>query len=88
MNADDWYWLGPTGEMLSGWHDLEFFGRTDTYHFNEAHDGSFGKMHLGWQYLGDAWYWFKTGGEYPKGALVRSARVDGMWVDANGRWVA
>lgn len=39
-------------------------------------------MATGWFQVGDVWYWADV-----SGAMATSTRVDGYWVDADGKWV-
>lgn len=82
----DWYWVGANGEMFVGFHSLTFFGRTDTYWFNGKHDGSYGKMSKGAQFIEGSWYYFNVDSEYPAGAMLRNGWKNGAYYGADGRW--
>lgn len=85
-----WYWLDSSGAMVTGWLRL---GGTWYYL------GDSGAMATGWFQEGDVWYWADASGAMAhdrwlgdyyvtsSGAMATSARVDGYWVGADGKWV-
>lgn len=88
----DWYYLhstsdGTLGYMYTGWHWID--GRW--YYFNPVSDGTRGKALTGWQWIdGDQ---DGVAERYYLDPAVRGAMLedcvtpDGLWVDADGRWI-
>ncbi|NHM14075.1 N-acetylmuramoyl-L-alanine amidase family protein [Xiamenia xianingshaonis] len=76
----DWYYMGASGDMQSGW--LKDGG--EWYLLNTAHDGTFGKMLTGWQQDADGkWYYMDA-----SGAMASNAWVGRYWVNGSGVWTA
>ena len=47
-NSTDWFYFDPNGTMLYGWQWVrDMDGVTRLYYLHTAHDGNFGKCHLG-----------------------------------------
>ena len=69
-----WYFLDPDGRMKEGFDQIAL-GRSDDgwYYFNEKHDGSYGRMMTGWQYINGTWYYFNKAGKWPQGKMVANA---------------
>lgn len=57
----------------------------------------------GWRYINDNWYYFNTNGYmetgwkeidnsyyyfYKDGSMARNAKIDGLLLDSNGRWIS
>ena len=82
QDGNDWYFLGADGKMLDGLRNIDL-GRTDDglYYFNPKHDGTFGKVLTGWQWVDGYWYYFN-----PKhnGAFGRA--FDNGWNSIGGKY--
>ena len=68
----DWYYFNAEGYLISGWYEEN----GNKYYLHELHDGTFGHMYLGWNKIGDQWYYFNDNadkGVY--GALVEGVPV-------------
>ena len=85
-----WYYVDPkTGTLRSGW---PYLADGSQYFFSNKHDGSFGKMLTGWNWIDGNCYYFVTEADEREGKLIKdgttpdSYRVDkdGKWVDASG----
>ena len=58
------------------------------YYFSTKHDGSFGKMLTGWQWIYGAWYYFGTAADGREGVLFTNETTpDGYRVDKDGKWI-
>jgi putative LPXTG-motif protein cell wall anchor domain protein len=46
-------------------------------------------MVTGWKMINDKWYYFyeKTEGNMPKGAMAQNTVINGYRVDSNGAWI-
>ena len=65
------YYLNPTsGELVTGWIQINENGVLDYYYF--ANDGS---MLLGWNKIGDKWFYFYDG----KCLVNTFAEINGVW---------
>ena len=76
-----WYFVGPDGQMLEGFTEIAL-GRSDDgwYYFSPKHDGSYGHVMSGWQYI-DGWYYFNPKHNGSFGRMVTNNWVydDGVW---------
>lgn len=85
---DKWYYLNPqaganNGQMVTSW-----LKDTDNHWY--FLDPTSGEMYVGWNKIGEKWYYFatSTGNNYVKGALyVNTTTPDGYRVNTNGEWV-
>ena len=79
-----WHYLDPeSGKLCSGWQKTP---DGSWYFFNTAHDGRFGQMLSGWQWIEGYCYYFHPAGE-KSGALQLSGKTeDGYELDGQGRW--
>ena len=66
------WWKGPSGKW--------FF-------FHTAHDGSFGRLCTGWQWIDGYCYYFEDQDSAHLGELLTAGTKDGYSVDEDGRWV-
>ena len=66
------WWKGPSGKW--------FFFHTD-------HDGSFGRLCTGWQWIDGYCYYFEDQDSAHLGELLTAGTKDGYSVDEDGRWV-
>ena len=66
------WWKGPSGKW--------FF-------FHTAHDGSFGRLCTGWQWIDGYCYYFEDQDSAHLGELLTAGAKDGYSVDEDGRWV-
>ena len=66
------WWKGPSGKW--------FF-------FQTAHDGSFGRLCTGWQWIDGYCYYFEDQDSAHLGELLTAGAKDGYSVDEDGRWV-
>ena len=66
------WWKSPSGKW--------FF-------FHTAHDGSFGKLCTGWQWIDGYCYYFEDQDSAHLGELLTAGAKDGYSVDEDGRWV-
>lgn len=85
-----WYLFDAVGYMLDDWQSAG-----GSWYWL----GSSGAMATGWFQVGDVWYWADVSGAMAhdrwlgdyyvtsSGAMATSARVDGYWVGADGKWV-
>ena len=88
-----WYWLGDSGVMATGWQAIGGV----KYFFDDS-----GAMQIGWLNHGGAWYFFDDSGAMAtgwkwiggscyyfdgSGAMQTDKRIDGSYVDSDGRWV-
>ena len=81
-DAGVWYFVGSDGKMLEGFAEIDL-GRADDgwYYFNEKHDGTFGHMMTGWQYINGTWYYFN-----PKHDGTFGRMVTNDWIYDGGVW--
>ena len=79
-----WHYLDPeSGKLCSGWQKTP---DGSWYFLNTAHDGRFGQMLSGWQWIEGYCYYFHPAGE-KSGALQLSGKTeDGYELDGQGRW--
>ena len=88
-----WYFLGADGKMLSGFREIDL-GRSDDgwYYFNTKHDGSFGRVLSGWQYINGEWYYFNEKHDGTYGRMVTGDwAMDGKYwyfLGADGKMLA
>jgi len=80
-----WYLLKEdSGTLQSGWWKSPsgkwFFFHTD-------HDGSFGRLCTGWQWIDGYCYYFEDQDSAHLGELLTAGTKDGYSVDEDGRWV-
>ena len=59
LDGGVWYFLDPDGKMLEGLSQIDL-GRGDDgwYYFSEKHDGTYGHVMTGWQWIDGVWYYF------------------------------
>ena len=68
----DWYYFDSTGYLVSGWFDNNGM----RYYLHDVHDGTFGRMYIGWNNIGGQWYYFsESTTDGTLGALVADAQV-------------
>ena len=86
VSNKEWYYLDPaTGNLRSGWLRLS---DGTTYFLYTIHDGNFGKVVNGWNWIDGYCYYFETADNGQNGILKTNGRTaDGYLVDAAGRWV-
>ena len=86
VSNKEWYYLDPVTENLrSGWLRLS---DGTTYFLYTIHDGNFGKVVNGWNWIDGYCYYFETADNGQNGILKTNGRTaDGYLVDAAGRWV-
>ena len=86
VSNNEWFYLDPaTGNLRSGWLRLS---DGQTYFLYTIHDGNFGKVVNGWNWIDGYCYCFETGDNGQNGILKTNGRTaDGYLVDAAGRWV-
>ena len=86
VSNNEWYYLDPaTGNLRSGWLRLS---DGTTYFLYTIHDGNFGKLVTGWNWIDGYCYYFETADNGQNGILKTNGRTaDGYLVDAAGRWV-
>ncbi len=86
VSNNEWFYLDPaTGNLRSGWLRLS---DGQTYFLYTIHDGNFGKVVNGWNWIDGYCYYFETGDNGQNGILKTNGRTaDGYLVDAAGRWV-
>lgn len=86
VSNNEWFYLDPTtGNLRSGWLRLS---DGQTYFLYTIHDGNFGKLVNGWNWIDGYCYYFETGDNGQNGILKTNGRTaDGYLVDAAGRWV-
>ena len=75
--------------MRVGWFDDTDGNR---YYLSPAHDGTYGHMVVGYQYIDGCWYYFNNTSDGTRGALVRNgvtrtvgSNPAGLATDAEGR---
>ena len=80
-----WYLLKEdSGTLQSGWWKSP---SGKWFFFNTAHDGSFGKLCTGWQWIDGYCYYFEAQDSAHLGELLTVGTKDGYTVDEDGRWV-
>nr|WP_314633967.1 hypothetical protein [uncultured Oribacterium sp.] len=80
-----WYLLKEdSGTLQSGWWKSP---SGKWFFFNTAHDGSFGKLCTGWQWIDGYCYYFEDQDSAHLGELLTAGTKDGYSVDEDGRWV-
>jgi len=86
VSNNEWFYLDPaTGNLRSGWLRLS---DGQTYFLYTIHDGNFGKVVNGWNWIDGYCYYFETADNGQNGILKTNGRTaDGYLVDAAGRWV-
>ena len=86
VSNNEWFYLDPTtGNLRSGWLRLS---DGQTYFLYTIHDGNFGKVVNGWNWIDGYCYYFETADNGQNGILKTKGRTaDGYLVDAAGRWV-
>lgn len=79
-----WYQYPDKSWKKSEWAELKFNDQKDWYYFDEQ-----GYMVTGWKMINDKWYYFyeKTEGNMPKGAMAQNTVINGYRVDSNGAWI-
>ena len=79
-----WYLLKEDSATLqSGWWKSP---SGKWFFFNTAHDGSFGKLCTGWQWIDGYCYYFEDQDSAHLGELLTAGTKDGYTVDEDGRW--
>ena len=86
VSNSEWFYLDPaTGNLRSGWLRLS---DGQTYFLYTIHDGNFGKVVNGWNWIDGYCYYFEIADNGQNGILKTNGRTaDGYLVDAAGRWV-
>ena len=80
-----WYLLKEdSGTLQSGWWKSP---SGKWFFFHTAHDGSFGKLCTGWQWIDGYCYYFEDQDSAHLGELLTAGTKDGYSVDEDGRWV-
>ncbi len=80
-----WYLLKEdSGTLQSGWWKSP---SGKWFFFHTAHDGSFGKLCAGWQWIDGYCYYFEDQDSAHLGELLTAGTKDGYSVDEDGRWV-
>ena len=80
-----WYLLKEdNGTLQSGWWKSP---SGKWFFFHTAHDGSFGKLCAGWQWIDGYCYYFEDQDSAHLGELLTAGTKDGYSVDEDGRWV-
>ena len=80
-----WYLLKEdSGTLQSGWWKSP---SGKWFFFHTAHDGSFGKLCTGWQWIDGYCYYFEAQDSAHLGELLTAGTKDGYSVDEDGRWV-
>ena len=80
-----WYLLKEdSGTLQTGWWKSP---SGKWFFFNTAHDGSFGKLCAGWQWIDGYCYYFEDQDSAHLGELLTAGTKDGYTVDEDGRWV-
>ncbi len=79
-----WYLLKEDSATLqSGWWKSP---SGKWFFFHTAHDGSFGKLCTGWQWIDGYCYYFEDQDSSHLGELLTGGTKDGYTVDEDGRW--
>ena len=71
--GDSWYWFNDAAEMAIGWRTIG----GSKYYFENS-----GAMATGWKWINGSCYYFDE-----SGVMQSSKRIDGDYVDAEGKWV-
>ena len=80
-----WYLLKEdSGILQSGWWKSP---SGKWFFFHTAHDGSFGRLCTGWQWIDGYCYYFENQDSAHLGELLTAGAKDGYSVDEDGRWV-
>lgn len=80
-----WYLLKEdSGTLQSGWWKSP---SGKWFFFHTAHDGSFGRLCTGWQWIDGYCYYFENQDSAHLGELLTAGTKDGYTVDEDGRWV-
>ena len=80
-----WYLLKEdNGTLQSGWWKSP---SGKWFFFHTAHDGSFGRLCTGWQWIDGYCYYFEDQDSAHLGELLTGGTKDGYSVDEDGRWV-
>ena len=80
-----WYLLKEdSGILQSGWWKSP---SGKWFFFHTAHDGSFGRLCTGWQWIDGYCYYFEDQDSAHLGELLTAGAKDGYSVDEDGRWV-
>ena len=81
-----WYYVDPkTGTLRSGWL---YLADGSQYFFSNKHDGSFGKMLTGWNWIDGNCYYFVSEADEREGKLIKDGTTpDGYRVDKDGKWI-
>lgn len=79
-----WYLLKEdSGTLQSGWWKSP---SGKWFFFHTAHDGSFGKLCTGWQWIDGYCYYFEDKDSAHLGELLTAGTKDSYTVDEDGRW--
>ena len=79
-----WYLLKEdSGTLQSGWWKSP---SGKWFFFHTAHDGSFGRLCTGWQWIDGYCYYFENQDSAHLGELLTAGTKDGYTVDEDGRW--
>ena len=80
-----WYLLKEdSGTLQSGWWKSP---SGKWFFFHTAHDGSFGRLCTGWQWIDGYCYYFEDQDSARLGELLTAGAKDGYSVDEDGRWI-
>ena len=80
-----WYLLKEdSGTLQTGWWKSP---SGKWFFFNTAHDGTFGKLCAGWQWIDGYCYYFEDQDSAHLGELLTAGTKDGYTVDEDGRWI-
>ena len=80
-----WYLLKEdSGTLQSGWWKSP---SGKWFFFHTAHDGTFGRLCTGWQWIDGYCYYFDDQDSAHLGELLTAGTKDGYSVDEDGRWV-
>lgn len=80
-----WYLLKEdSGILQSGWWESP---SGKWFFFHTAHDGSFGRLCTGWQWIDGYCYYFEDQDSARLGELLTAGAKNGYSVDEDGRWV-
>ena len=78
-----WYYVDPkTGTLRSGWL---YLADGSQYFFSNKHDGSFGKMLTGWNWIDGNCYYFVTEADEREGKLIKDGRCERQHSEPHGR---
>jgi len=80
-----WYLMKEdSGTLQTGWWKSP---SGKWFFFNTAHDGSFGKLCAGWQWIDGYCYYFEDQDSGNLGELLTAGTKEGYSVDEDGRWI-